>query len=384
MPEGIGNVDLRTNVLYWLTTTPNVGADIRVAGRWSVGLSFGYNAFDFHDTHGTNPKIHHWLVMPEGRYWFGDGFSGHFAGVNIFGGKYNAGGISFPHFLKDKRFRGLGAGAGAFYGYRHHWTNTWAVEASVGMGYVHLDYDMYTCGACGTRIGHRRRNYPVPSVALSVVYVIPSSRRTLPAQEPSGDIIAALPEPTPIRIDTEEPVQIEPEAPAAVSVASPDTVAIYLAYPAGADDIRASYGLNGAAIARLDSVFGGIDLHRVSKVCVDGYASPEHTMTSNLALSERRARGVAAYIATCYGIPETNITVSGHGEDWEGLTRCLAADPQRAEALAIIRSYGLSEGRKQRLAAIEGGRVYRDMLRNIYPQLRRTEVTVILSPSEPI
>jgi len=39
-------------------------------------------------------------------------------GVNVFGGEYNVGGISFIHALKENRFKGWGVGAGVTVGYQ--------------------------------------------------------------------------------------------------------------------------------------------------------------------------------------------------------------------------------------------------------------------------
>ena len=64
------DVDLRTNVLYWATTTPNLGFDVATSGRFTIGATLGYNAFNFPNSagnnHAVNPKLHHWLILPEG------------------------------------------------------------------------------------------------------------------------------------------------------------------------------------------------------------------------------------------------------------------------------------------------------------------------------
>ncbi|MBD5227618.1 MAG: DUF3575 domain-containing protein, partial [Bacteroidales bacterium] len=68
------SVAVGTNMLYWLSATPNAGVEWAASERFSLALSFGYNAFNFPDRTNSagnpaNPKLHHWSVMPEGRLW---------------------------------------------------------------------------------------------------------------------------------------------------------------------------------------------------------------------------------------------------------------------------------------------------------------------------
>lgn len=40
-------VAARTNALYWLTTTPNLGVEVALARKWSLEVSGNYNAWTF-------------------------------------------------------------------------------------------------------------------------------------------------------------------------------------------------------------------------------------------------------------------------------------------------------------------------------------------------
>ena len=138
----------------------------------------GYNAFNFRnrtnsDGVAVNPKLHHWLVMPEVKYWLCRAFERHYIGLHALSGKYNAGGLRFPSFFSDGRYDGWAAGAGISYGYQWAAGKRWGVEASVGAGYIYLRYDKYGCGACGSKAGSYRRHYFGPTkAALSIVYYI--------------------------------------------------------------------------------------------------------------------------------------------------------------------------------------------------------------------
>lgn len=83
---------IKTNLLYWATTTPNIGLEWRLAPRYTLSATVGYNAFNFPnrtDANGVaaNPKLHHWLVMPEAKYWFCRVFERHYIGFHALYGQ---------------------------------------------------------------------------------------------------------------------------------------------------------------------------------------------------------------------------------------------------------------------------------------------------------
>ena len=87
------NTVVKTNLLYWATTTPNVGVEFTLAPRWTLELEGGYNPWTFNVE--KNIKAKHFLVSPEARYWFCEAFHGHFLGLNANYTQFNVGGIPF-------------------------------------------------------------------------------------------------------------------------------------------------------------------------------------------------------------------------------------------------------------------------------------------------
>lgn len=171
-------VNVKTNLLYWATSTPNAGLEWRLSPKISLSAVFGYNAFDFPnraapDGVRTNPKLHHFLVKPEARYWFCRVFERHYVGLHAIYGRYNAGGMKFPKFLKKYRYEGWGTGAGLSYGHQWALGKRCGVELSAGIGYIYMRYDKYGCGACGVKQGRYVRHYFGPTqLAASFVYYI--------------------------------------------------------------------------------------------------------------------------------------------------------------------------------------------------------------------
>ena len=146
---------LKTNVLYDLTATINVGAEFALAPKWSLDLSGNLNPWTI-----DGKKIKHWLVQPEVRYWFCDRFQGHFLGAHLLGGLYNVGyidtdikifGSDFSK-LKNHRYQGYAVGCGIAYGYAWSLSRHFNLELEVGIGYVNTEYDKFECGGCGRKI----------------------------------------------------------------------------------------------------------------------------------------------------------------------------------------------------------------------------------------
>ena len=57
---------LKTNVLYWATTTPNIGLELQTGRKHTIQAFYGINPWKFKD----NKSIRHWVIQPEYRYWF--------------------------------------------------------------------------------------------------------------------------------------------------------------------------------------------------------------------------------------------------------------------------------------------------------------------------
>lgn len=174
LPSMSQNVALKTNMLYWATTTPNAGAEVAVGHKHTVQLFFGLNPWK--QSGGDRSSLRHWLLQPEYRYWFCQSFNGWFVGAHLMGGEFNAGAVELPFGifkeLRDHRYEGWYAGGGITAGYQWPLSRHWNVEASAGFGYDYVKYDKYRCGACGEKTKSAHTNYIGPTkVALSLLYI---------------------------------------------------------------------------------------------------------------------------------------------------------------------------------------------------------------------
>lgn len=130
---------VKTNALYWLTGTLNVGGEWAFNDRSSVSLQVQYNPWEW----GENKKIKHILVQPEYRYWWNSTYAGSFTGIHLNWANFNMGKMTPFTTLKNHRYQGNAMGCEVTYGYQWMLNAYWNLEASVSAGYLHLHYKRY-------------------------------------------------------------------------------------------------------------------------------------------------------------------------------------------------------------------------------------------------
>lgn len=155
------DVAVKTNGLYWLATTPNIGAEFALANKWTAELTGAYNPWTFKD----NKKLRFWLAQPEVKYWFCEKFEGHFVGIH-------AHGAQFYSTLAHKRRDGYLAGAGISYGYDWILSPHFNIEAEIGLGYARLWYKESDCIPCIKNQVRKHKDYVGPTkAAISLIYI---------------------------------------------------------------------------------------------------------------------------------------------------------------------------------------------------------------------
>lgn len=160
---------LKTNLLLWGTTTPNVGMETALSHRFTFAAEAAYNAWKLPD----NMRLNLYMAQPELRYWFCRRFEGHFIGAHGIYAHYNIGNISFIPALDGRVVTGDLYGGGITYGY--HWAigERWGLEAVIGGGYIHLDYEKFRCAECDERIGTFTLNFFGPTRAgITLIYFL--------------------------------------------------------------------------------------------------------------------------------------------------------------------------------------------------------------------
>ncbi len=364
------DVSVHTNLLYWATATPNIGADFGLGRKVSLSATLGYNAFNFPnhttpDGFDANPKLHHWLASGEVRYWLRHAFRGVYFGLHGLGGQYNAGGVRFPSFLKDTRYEGWGAGVGLGAGYHLPLGRHWGIEASVGAGLLHLHYTKYECGSCGRRLYTRSRNiFGLTKAAITVSYLFSTTpKREAPNAEEI--IVEAVAESYPeIQMsDTAviaEVITLPSLAAEDKPEAKADTAVFVIFFPVDRSEYLPDFADNRKEMSRLHACLDSIAASNgsVSLIRIRGYASPEYDAEHNLKLSEARARSAAGAMVAEGMASGGAMSVEGCGDDWDGLARSVPG----------VNTEHADKGWLNK---------HRNQLLEVYPPLRRAEIEII-------
>ncbi|MDR1357158.1 MAG: DUF3868 domain-containing protein, partial [Tannerellaceae bacterium] len=151
---------------------------------------------------------------------------------------------------------------------------------------------------------------------------------------------------------------------------------VFLDFPVSQTDIVPGFGNNPRELSKIESIINEVrkDANvRVTGVTIAGFASPEGDINFNNELSRGRAESLRRYLASRSGIPSQMFRLGAGGEDWDGLARMIQGMNNfgpKETVLSIIRYYNPVE-RKDRLKALDGGRLWDYLLNEMYPKLRR-------------
>lgn len=130
----------------------------------------------------------------------------------------------------------------------------------------------------------------------------------------------------------------------------------------------------GKILSAIDKIFAN-PKYKVDKIEIAGYASPEGRRSFNNWLAENRAKALINYIIghrPQYNLTEDSFRLRNGEENWPGLRRhVLASDIAEKDQIVEIIDMDLSdEEKKVRLKALDKGRVWQKMLKEVYPHLR--------------
>lgn len=114
----------------------------------------------------------------------------------------------------------------------------------------------------------------------------------------------------------------------------------------------------------------------LNELSISGYASPEGSAALNESLSYKRAHALMEYIQKMSGISKEKFEVKAFGEDWEGLRELIEESDiaRKGDILSIIDNDETPDRKEQQLKNL--GAVYREMLNDLFPSLRRVEYRI--------
>ena len=128
-------------------------------------------------------------------------------------------------------------------------------------------------------------------------------------------------------------------------------------------------------LGAIDKIYTYKDF-KVEKIEITGHASPEGTHYRNKWLGENRAKALINYIIQQrpqYNLNPDNFQIVNGEENWAGL-RSMTQESQMSEEdkKKIIDIIDSDKGaaRKLELRALDGGKIFQKMLKEVYPHLR--------------
>lgn len=130
----------------------------------------------------------------------------------------------------------------------------------------------------------------------------------------------------------------------------------------------------GKILAAVDKIFAD-PKYKMDKIEVAGYASPEGSVSFNKWLGINRAKALISYIIDQrpqYGLTEDDFRIRNGEENWPGLKRVLKDSnmPEKQTVIDIIDSDATNDQKKLAIKSLDGGKVWKKMLDDIYPHLR--------------
>jgi len=165
----VSQIGIKANLASYAATSLNIGGEVKLSPRYTLDLPLTYNPWSFSE----EKKMKHILFQPELRYWLCESFHGAFVGFHLHGGYYNVGGMGLSDYMKAHRFEGWLAGLGVSYGYQWILSERFSLEATFGVGFAYMDYEIFPCEKCGEKIKDKATNYFGPTRAgISLIYIL--------------------------------------------------------------------------------------------------------------------------------------------------------------------------------------------------------------------
>lgn len=123
---------LRTNLLRWVTLTPDLGIEWRVNPSWGIVVNGSWTSWTWND---KDRRYALWEVSPEVRYYIGKEKRGYL------GAMYKAGQFNYKFSATGKQGDLMGGGITG--GYQLRLNDALSLDFNLGIGCVHADYEKY-------------------------------------------------------------------------------------------------------------------------------------------------------------------------------------------------------------------------------------------------
>lgn len=158
---------IKTNLIYWTTAAIiNFGVEYSPTKQWSIDFPVTFSPY----TLKYNWRIRTLSMQPEVRWWMEEAMKGHFVGLHSHVAYYNISTNKLDRY-QDRDGKTPLWGFGLSYGYAIHLKKEWNMEFVIGLGYAHLDYDVFYNVKNGARYRGDTKNYwGITRAAVNLIY----------------------------------------------------------------------------------------------------------------------------------------------------------------------------------------------------------------------
>ena len=126
-----------------------------------------------------------------------------------------------------------------------------------------------------------------------------------------------------------------------------------------------------------------LENNRPTSISIFAAASPDGPYSLNKRLADARAESAVSLIKRlCPSVSDSVFVVKTLSEDVEGTISLISksGQPWAEEAVSLLRKGG--QDPEEALRHFKGGKVWRYLADNVYPQLRRSEITIVCDSKE--
>ena len=156
---------LKTNILPWLGTIPNLGVECSMGEKWSLGVDAWFCPWKISNQYSVKTVA----ILPEVKYWFKNNIRGSYINLHLSVAWFNVRWKDI-RYQDDKRPL-LGAGIG--YGYRYLISDRWGMEFELGAGFASIQYSRFYNTGNGAQIDTRKSLYlGLDRLGISFIYFL--------------------------------------------------------------------------------------------------------------------------------------------------------------------------------------------------------------------
>ncbi len=149
---------VKVNLPYLAFGAPNIGGELTLSQQFTVNADVLWMPYMYKKREEVFRALQttldlRYYISP--KYYYTNGmFDGFYVGPYAMYGRFNVGFATHKNPEKDRRYRGWGVSAGASVGYKMYLTRRLRLDMNVGIGYAHLQYDVF-------QLGGEWANYPL-------------------------------------------------------------------------------------------------------------------------------------------------------------------------------------------------------------------------------